>query len=210
VRHQPEASLQDFSTTYGGGAQAALRQTAVARGLLLLTVKGVEVGHKNRSSEGDNARRRASTTSARKGDDMKRQISNLLAVFGLVLVAACANAQTLKANVPFDFVVDKATLSAGAYTIQQISNGAGTDILHLKADAGKGNMLIVPNRKDRSAEPSEKSMLVFHRYGGTYFLSQIWTQGDNAARVLKVSPREAEMAKGGEPVENVILLASLR
>jgi hypothetical protein len=141
---------------------------------------------------------------------MKRQISNLLAVFSLVLVAACANAQTLKANIPFDFTVDKATLSAGVYTIEPISNQAVTNTLHLRAESGKGNLLIVPNHKSESAEPSEKSMLVFHRYGTTYFLSEIWVQGSNEGRVFKASPREKEMARGGAPVENVILMAALR
>ena len=39
-----------------------------------------------------------------------------------------------------------------------------------------------------------ESKLIFNRYGNHYFLSQIWTQGDNSGRELFKSQRESELA----------------
>ena len=71
---------------------------------------------------------------------MKRQIVSLVSVLGLLLVAACANAQSVnvKANVPFDFMVGKSTLSAGEYSIQSISTATG-DVLAIRGDKTKKN-----------------------------------------------------------------------
>jgi hypothetical protein len=51
---------------------------------------------------------------------------------------------------------------------------------------------------------------LFHRYGDTYFLAQIWMQGEKQGRELRKTRRETEMAKNLQPSEDVIVLASLR
>ena len=141
---------------------------------------------------------------------MKKQIANLLGVLSLLLVAACANAQTVaKANVPFDFVVEKATLPAGAYTIDSITNSSATRILALRSADARVAMLLMPNHAT-SSEPSPDSRLVFHRYGEQYFLSQIWVAGESSGHQLRISRRESEVAKNQQPSEEVIVLASLR
>ena len=141
---------------------------------------------------------------------MKRQIANLLGVLSLLLVAACASAQTVaKVNVPFGFVVNKATLPAGAYRIDSVSNTSSTPILALRSEDARVAMLIMGNHAT-SAEPSENSRLVFRRYGDQYFLSQIWMAGETSGHELPISRREAELAKNQQPSEDVIVLASLR
>jgi len=141
---------------------------------------------------------------------MKRQIVSLLGVFGLLLVAACANAQSLKvtANVPFNFVVDKATLPAGAYSIESISSAASSTLLIQNSDA-RIQMAVLPNSA-QSLNPSESTRLVFHRYADHYFLAQIWVSGNTSGRQFRRSSREAELANNIQPSENVIVLASLR
>ena len=142
---------------------------------------------------------------------MKKQIANLLGVLSLLLVAACANAQTVaKADIPFGFVVDKATLPAGTYSIDSISNTSSTEILALRSLDGRVGMLLMPNHQTTSANPSPDSRLVFHRYGDQYFLSQIWVAGESRGRELKVSRREAEVAKNQQTSEDVIVMAALR
>lgn len=142
---------------------------------------------------------------------MKRQFSTLISVLGLLLVAACANAQTLKvtANVPFDFVVDKATLPAGNYSIDAIDTAGNSKALAIRGENAKKNMLVLSNSAI-SREPSENSKLVFHRYGDKYFLAQIWVAGERSGRELHISRREAEVAKNTQASENVIVLAALR
>ena len=141
---------------------------------------------------------------------MKRQIANLLGVLSLLLVAACANAQSVnvKANVPFDFTVGKSNLAAGTYNIQSISTGTG-QVLVIRGEDGANSMLASPNSAE-TLNPSPNSRLVFHKYGSQYFLSQIWLEGERLGREFKISRREAEMAKSVPTSEDVIVLAALR
>ena len=142
---------------------------------------------------------------------MKRQIASFLGVFGLLLVAACANAQSVnvKANVPFDFVVDNVTLPAGAYSIQSVNDASGASTLAIRDENGKVGRLMGSNPAEK-LEAAATSHLLFHRYGDTYFLAQIWIQGEQQGRELKQTRRETEMAKNLRPSEDVIVLASLR
>ena len=139
---------------------------------------------------------------------MKRQISTLVSVLGLLLVAASANAQSLKvkANVPFDFAVEKSTLPAGTYSIGAISSGS--TVLLVRGAEGAN---MIQSNAAVSLKPSPDTHLVFHRYGGRYFLSQIWVQGETEGRQLRMSRHEAEIAKSTQASEeDVIVLASLR
>jgi hypothetical protein len=146
-----------------------------------------------------------------KGGSMKRQIANLLSVFGLLLVAACANAQNVnvKANVPFDFVVGNVTLPAGAYSIQSINDGIGSPTLMIRGTSNKVGRLVGSNAAE-NLNPAASSHLLFHRYGDTYFLAQIWVQGEQRGRALSMTRREAEVAKNLQSSEDVVVLASLR
>jgi len=139
---------------------------------------------------------------------MKRQIASVLGVFGLLLVAACANAQSVNvnANVPFNFTVAKSTLPAGEYNIQSLVSATGS-VLAIRGDAGK-NMLASANTAE-TLNASPNSRLVFHKYGDQYFLSQIWLQGENVGRQFTIGRREAEMASV-KTSEDVIVLAALR
>lgn len=141
---------------------------------------------------------------------MKRQIANLLGVLSLLLVAACANAQSLnvQANVPFGFTVDKAALPAGEYSIKSLSTATGR-VLVIRGEE-TANSMIVGSNSAETLNPSPNSRLVFHKYGDQYFLSQIWVQGEKAGREFRISRREAEMAKSVPTSEDVIVLAALR
>jgi len=141
---------------------------------------------------------------------MRRQIVSFVSVFGLLLVAACANAQSLyvKANVPFDFAVDKDTLPAGNYSIRSINSETGGRTLLIQSGT-KAMKLTTPDVAD-SLKAASKSHLLFHRYGNEYFLTQIWVQGEKAGRQFKMSRREAEIAKNHQTSDDVIVLAALR
>ncbi len=142
---------------------------------------------------------------------MKRQIAIWMSVFGLLLVVAGASAQSvnLKANVPFDFVVDNATLPAGSYSIQSINDANGSPTLVIRGETVKAGRLVSSNPAEK-LNAAATSHLLFHRYGDTYFLAQIWMQGEQHGRELRMTRREAEIAKNLQSSENVIVLASLR
>lgn len=135
---------------------------------------------------------------------MKKQLFALLGL-GLLLATVSASAQTvmLKANVPFNFIVSGKTLPAGEYTIQSLSTIAKVLVLR---GSEKSTDLVMVN-SCQSARPSDKSKLVFHRYGDRYFLAQIWTAGNSSGAEFKQSSREAELAMDF-PRQEVVLIAS--
>jgi hypothetical protein len=128
------------------------------------------------------------------GEDMKKQIAKGLAMLMVTLALAAASAVVangqssgrLRAHVPFDFVVADQTLRAGEYRVGAIDqlgdsiairNSAGDSVIRLSA---------ARERNDRV----KTAKLVFHRYGSTYFLSQVWMAGEATGRELTKSSQE--------------------
>jgi hypothetical protein len=138
---------------------------------------------------------------------MKNQLFALIGL-GLLLATASAYAQTgvMKANVPFNFIVDKTDVPAGQYVIQSVGT-TGTAVAIESSDRSLVK-LVLPNSCE-SSQTQEKSKLVFHRYGDQYFLAQIWREGDNRGSELPKSQRENEVAMD-YPSQNVVVVATLR
>jgi hypothetical protein len=122
-----------------------------------------------------------------------------------VLVAAAAHAQgsaTLRFTIPFNFAAGKATLAAGRYEISQSKPG----LISLQSRDGKaGAWMLVDTMVCAGVQSASK--LVFHRYGSTYVLSQIWTEGDSCGRQGAVSRRERELAARQKAPDETILVA---
>jgi hypothetical protein len=137
---------------------------------------------------------------------MKKQL-NLLGL-GLLLMSALAYADTvtLKVNIPFSFVVGKATMPAGEYSVQGL--GLEGNAISIR-NSDKGAYSLTLAIRCESPKTPEQSKLVFHRYGDRYFLAQIWTAGSDSGREFPKSRREAEMALDYQ-VQKVVLIASLR
>lgn len=135
---------------------------------------------------------------------------HLLALFGLGLLLATASAYAqsiiVKANVPFDFVVNGKTLTAGEYRIGSMDSGG--DVMSIRAEDRNATMLALLHSCG-SLEASSRTKLVFHRYKDRYFLAQVWVKGDTSGRELAVSPLETELALD-YPVEQVVLMAQAR
>jgi hypothetical protein len=126
--------------------------------------------------------------------------------FGLLLATASYAQETnVRATVPFDFIVGNHALPAGEYTVQSIgSAGLGLSIRNYDKKAG----ILSVSQSCRKSNPSDKTVLVFHRVGTRYFLREIWLQGSESGRQLPQSRAEAEMALN-QKVETVIVAASL-
>jgi hypothetical protein len=54
-------------------------------------------------------------------------------------------------------------------------------------------------------ETQENTKLVFNNYDGQYFLSQIWSAGDNTGRELRMPRVERQLAKSRIHREKVIV-----
>ncbi len=115
-------------------------------------------------------------------------------VLSMAVATVSARAQAsfpLGANIPFDFVVGKQTLPAGEYRIEQLSSDG---VLLVRSTDGHTSIIVMTMAALANDWQSE-SKLVFNRYGGQYFLSQIWTAGNKSGRELYKSPRETELAR---------------
>ncbi|HYW69630.1 MAG TPA: hypothetical protein VE961_01265 [Pyrinomonadaceae bacterium] len=131
---------------------------------------------------------------------MKRQIAKGLAMLGLTLAlaasaAAVANGQTnqaLKAQVPFEFVVGEKTLAAGQYDVRAIDPTG--DAFAVTSRSGGDTAVRLASAAQRRGEAGA-AKLVFHRYGSTYFLSQIWMAGEISGHELTLSKQERAMQR---------------
>jgi hypothetical protein len=137
---------------------------------------------------------------------MKKQLFALLGL-GLLLLTASAYAQTvnLKAKVPFNFVLSGRTLPSGEYTLQSLESV--DHALVIRGADQKASIFL--SNTCASLNASERTKLIFARYGNQYFLSQIWMAGNNTGYQLPKSHREIEVARNST-VEKVIVLAALR
>jgi len=100
---------------------------------------------------------------------MKKLIALLFFVGVTLCTAATANAQALKVNVPFDFVVNGKTLPASTYTISESLPNDNTGLAFI----GDGGGLMARASEIDSTVTGTK--LVFHRVDGEYFLSDVVT-----------------------------------
>jgi hypothetical protein len=126
-----------------------------------------------------------------KGGKMKKQILSLVGVLSLMLVAGSALAQNeIRADVPFNFNVNRTAMPAGQYSVTTIGTG---DTLLIQSKDKKAVKLVTPNRAETS-EPAKSTKLVFHCYGKDQcFLYQIWVEGRNRGRQLPKSSLENEI-----------------
>lgn len=140
---------------------------------------------------------------------MKKLTFAIPALLGLLLVGAVGSAQaqqSIRVNIPFAFMADKATLPAGEYLVQRPAIG-GPRVLMLQRIDGSA-AAIVSAMSVQANDWQTETYLVFHRFGDSYFLSQIWTEGNKSGLQLSKSPREKELARNETPGE-VTLLARL-
>lgn len=127
---------------------------------------------------------------------MKRQIAKgltmLMLLVGLAFASASvANGQSgkqLTAQVPFDFIVSEKTLRSGQYEIRSASNAG--DVLAIRDAAGKERVMRITSATESKAGQNMDAKLVFHRYGNTYFLSQVWMAGRSTGRELAKTRQE--------------------
>jgi hypothetical protein len=130
---------------------------------------------------------------------MKTQIAKGLAILMVTLAFAAASAvvangqtpQGLRAQVPFDFVAADKTLPAGEYQVRPY-NDSGNLIVIGNHDGDRAIQLSNPAQR---REKQLGAKLVFHKYGNTYFLSQIWMAGESTGRQVPRTRQERAMER---------------
>jgi hypothetical protein len=95
-------------------------------------------------------------------------------------------------NVPFAFEVGSTEFAAGKYMLTSLRSGA----LQIRGNSNSG---LVMSRHEIDNRPSAKSVALFHKANGKYFLAEVHTQGSsNYVACVKSSEesraRKADMA----------------
>jgi hypothetical protein len=138
---------------------------------------------------------------------MKRRAFVTAAFLGLFLMPALAPvyAESMKFEVPFDFVAAQSTLPAGEYRVSQ--NQPTQGVVRLISSKGSSAAVCL-TQAIQSNRPSNTAKLVFNRYGNHYFLSQVWSPGTDRGQVLPPSKAEREIAQTFSKPGKEILTAS--
>ena len=131
----------------------------------------------------------------------------LLALSIAVPARAQAPGTTMRASIPFDFIVRGRTLPAGYYEIRRINDEPSglviQNINHRRSEA------MFETQPVYSSKGPNKSLVVFHRYGDSYFLSEVVTAGSQTGEELPPSQAElrlrSEVAKNNVEQETVTL-----
>jgi hypothetical protein len=131
------------------------------------------------------------------GEEMKRQIAKGLAMLMVTLAFAAASAAVangqgkarIAAQVPFEFVVADRALRAGEYQVAPIGQQGDT------VEVMGGGETALRNTSPRERRGTLDAKLVFHKYGSTYFLSQVWMAGEATGRELAKSKQERGMKR---------------
>jgi hypothetical protein len=122
-----------------------------------------------------------------------RAVTMLVSIIVLAFATAVAsNAQSrspkLKADIPFAFTVGDRVLSAGTYTVGQITS-ASDDGLLIRSRDGHQKAIRLTNLV-LAGKAKKRAMLTFHRYGDTYYLAQVWVAGSREGREMVKSKAE--------------------
>jgi hypothetical protein len=133
----------------------------------------------------------------------KLLLFSLLGAFVLVIAAslsAQSNGCPIKANIPFDFDAGSTHFSAGEYDVSAINFQGALAIVGRNSQSA-----LVNSRRAQSSSPSATTKLVFHQYGGSYFLYQIWVEGESSGRELPKTKLEKELASNATASPVVIM-----
>jgi hypothetical protein len=133
----------------------------------------------------------------------KQQLFSLLAAVVLMTAGSlCAqtSGRPVKANIPFDFSAGGKHFSAGEYRVNALSTPGALSIVG--QDSGSG---LVLSGRTQANSPSASTKLIFHQYGTSYFLYQIWIEGEDSGRELPTTRVEKELASNATASPVVIM-----
>ena len=125
---------------------------------------------------------------------MKTLTTMILTAAATTLCATGLFAQEpVKATIPFDFSAQNTTLPAGDYVFVQGSR-TGEYMQVRNIETHQSVMVLAPNGSTEiKGEP--RNVVLFHRYGDQYFLSQVWPAGGTIGLQLPKSSSERKVER---------------
>jgi hypothetical protein len=127
----------------------------------------------------------------------------------LLFTAATLFAQTesqwlMKVHIPYSFTVANQPMPAGIYNFYTVGSQRVVRITNVD---GK-HTATVSTLLNYSNSAASAAHLVFDEYGSEYFLSQIWSGGDDLSRNPTPSKRARELAGAGAELHTATIPVS--
>jgi hypothetical protein len=91
------------------------------------------------------------------------------------------------ADVPFAFAVDQTWMSAGHYTITQVSDR----VLQVRNDDNNTTVSIIAQHEE--LVNAKRPQMIFHKYGDRYILAEVWNANGGQGLELPAGKMEKEM-----------------
>ncbi len=136
---------------------------------------------------------------------MKKQFWKTVGFLAALLAASTAFGQSNQggtiADIPFAFTVANHTLPAGRYTVTRL----GETSLRISSPHNQGTVVLTHAAEGKA--PESKGKMVFHRYGESYFLSEVWVAGSGVGRKVFQSRAEEELV--GKRIEMEIAVLQI-
>ena len=130
---------------------------------------------------------------------MKNLTRRVLTLSFFVAISASAvlaqGRARVTADIPFDFSVSNKSMPAGKYIVQK--HQTMSHLLQVQGWDSNKSAYVTTNDAVKTKR-SEKTILVFRRYGSEYFLAQMWTAGESAGIEVPVSKSERQARKHAE------------
>jgi hypothetical protein len=126
---------------------------------------------------------------------MKKQyltvLFTLICVLGLGLGAQAQEEDTVRANIPYDFVVAGQVLPAGTYRVSRIDTTGSSRALEISSYETRGSAFLIPTVFDDFQ--TGHAQLNFEHVGDKYFLSAIETP--IGTYTVTIPPSAIELAR---------------
>lgn len=139
-------------------------------------------------------------------------IAALCILSALMTTATSASAQTpqgMKIDIPFRFSVVGRTLSAGRYSVKRISQTSSA--YAIQSQDGAGSVIVITTASLNGGSGEAEPRLVFNKYGGRYFLAEMWMPDSDTGNHVPQSKAERslrrELAGTNAKPQQVALLA---
>jgi hypothetical protein len=135
-----------------------------------------------------------------KGEIMKKWIFSAVAtacvLVSMIVVPAQAQMMpgtTMHVVVPFDFIVREKILPAGRYEIKRLNDS--TELLVVRNINDRHDQVVIDTESVEPRAIPNNSEVVFHRYGDSYFLSEVLTAGEQTGEELAPSRAERHLRR---------------
>ena len=127
---------------------------------------------------------------------MQKQLWTIIGFLAALLATSTALGQSNQgdtiANIPFAFTVANLTLPAGHYTVTRL----GETAFRISGSHNQGTVVLTHAVEGKA--PESKGKMVFHRYGESYFLSEVWVAAGPGRKVFPSRAEEALDVKKSE------------